>query len=287
MDAIFLIKEMLSRQQAPVKKNIPLEFLNHHSSIKRFIKSCINFIMPSASASASVSLGYIKIEAEQSGYESERLRTAWKSKDLPRRQRNLVDSQIERFRKGKPVAVFDVLVQALRNLQSHGSRGTLLEVGCSSGYYSEVLAIANMNWNYFGCDYSEAFIAMAKEYYPKVLFRVEDATKLSYADSSFDVVVSGCCLLHIPEYCAAVKETVRVARHYAVFHRTPVVLGQPNIYYRKQAYGVETVEIHFNEPEFLELLATSGLKLIACHTLDEVIFNGLGAANRTYVCEKI
>jgi hypothetical protein len=78
-----------------------------------------------------------------------------------------------------------------------------------------------------------------------------------------------------------------VTRQYAIFHRTPMVLGQPNQYYRKQAYGVETVEIHFNEPQFLELLTANGLELIASYTLDETVHNGVGTANRTYVCRKI
>ena len=110
---------------------------------------------------------------------------------------------------------------------------------------------------------------------------------LRYPAASYDMVVSGCCLLHIPEYQAAVAETARVARRYAIFHRTPVVLGQPNKYYRKQAYGVETVEIHFNEPQFLELLASSGLELIATYTLDESVHSGVGSATRTYVCRKV
>jgi hypothetical protein len=83
-----------------------------------------------------------------------------------------------------------------------------------------------------------------------------------------------------------VAETARVASRYAIFHRTPVVLGRPNKYYRKQAYGVETVEIHFNEPQLLQLLADSGLELLATHTLDETVSHGVGSATRTYVCRK-
>jgi SAM-dependent methyltransferase len=259
------------------------EWLDRHPALKRVLKALKNAVYPST----SVSSNYIQLDGDQSGLESNRLRSAWKSDDLPIRQRKLVDPQIARFRAGKQVDVFDVLVQALRPLQPIGAGGSLLEVGCSSGYYSEVLSIADVNFLYSGCDYSEAFIAMAKEKYPKVQFQVEDATSLSYQDNSFDVVVSGCCLLHIPEYATAVSETARVARQYAIFHRTPVVLGQPHRHYRKQAYGVETVEIHFNEPEFLTLLTGSGLSLIANLTLDEVVHNGVGTATRTYVCKKI
>jgi ubiquinone/menaquinone biosynthesis C-methylase UbiE len=144
-----------------------------------------------------------------------------------------------------------------------------------------------MGITYAGCDYSDAFIALARQKYPALRFEVEDATAMHYRDNAFDVVISGCCLLHIPEYQAAVSETARVARRYAIFHRTPVVLGQPNQYFRKRAYGVETVEIHFNEPEFLALLASSNLELIATYTLNEIVQDGVGSASRTYVCRKI
>lgn len=131
---------------------------------------------------------------------------------------------------------------------------------------------------------------MARQRYPERAFSVEDATSLQWADQSVDIVVSGCCLLHIPEYRQALAETARVARHYAIFHRTPVVWGQNEKWFRKKAYGVETVEIHFNEPEFLALLQNNGLQLIATFTLHEQADGSdtaRGQAVRTYVCGKL
>ena len=127
------------------------------------------------------------------------------------------------------------------------------------------------------------------EKYPLTEFAVEDATNLHYPDNKFDIVVSGCCLLHIPEYAKGIEETARVARSYAIFHRTPVVWGQPEQWYRKQAYGIESVEIHFNEPEFFALLDKNDLKLVATYTLSEESSDAsrtYGHANRTYVCRK-
>jgi len=234
-----------------------------------------------------VSSNYIEMDSTVATGESARLRAAWQAEALPRRQRELVDGQLSAYRRGEPVDVFDVMTQALRALPSDVRGMSVLEVGCSSGFYSEVFDIAGMGVTYAGCDYSEAFIALARQKYPELRFDVEDATAMNYGPDAFDVVISGCCLLHIPEYQAAVAETARVARRYAIFHRTPVVLGQPNKYYRKQAYGVETVEIHFNEPQFLELLASCGMELIATYTLDESVHGGVGSASRTYVCRKI
>lgn len=237
-----------------------------------------------------VSSNYIKINASDTEWEFRRLKKAWHAQQLPLRQRKLVDSQLTAYRKGTQIAVFDVLTNALRNLPVDISGMSLLEVGCSSGYYSEVFEIAGLNLKYYGCDYSEPFIRMAFEKYPTLNFCVDDATSLHYSDNSFDIVVSGCCLLHIPEYPKALKETVRVCKSYVVFHRTPVVWGQSEQWYRKFAYGVETVEIHFNEKEFLALIHKNELELLATYTLDEKSHsddNSSGMASRTYVCKKV
>jgi SAM-dependent methyltransferase len=258
-------------------------WVNRFPRIKAQLKSWLGWV-PYADG---VSSNYVPLRESEKTEEASRLRAAWQDLALPRRQRDLVDGQLAAFRRGQAVDVFDVMTQALRALPCDVRGMSVLEVGCSSGFYSEVFEIAGMGITYAGCDYSDAFIALARQKYPALRFEVEAATAMHYRDNVFDVVISGCCLLHIPEYQAAVSETARVARRYAIFHRTPVVLGRPNQYFRKRAYGVETVEIHFNEPEFLALLASSNLELIATYTLNEIVQDGVGSASRTYVCRKI
>lgn len=259
--------------------------LNCFPGLKRVLRGARNCFFPGVGVSSS----YVNLQGEEVNAEGQRLRNSWQDDALPQRQRELVDQQLRQYRSGAHIDVFDVFVASLRNLPNLDPYASLLEVGCSSGFYSEVVEITRLPIKYSGCDYSDAFICLAKKKYPSIDFAVEDATALRYADRSFDIVVSGCCLLHIPEYAKGVEETARVARHYAIFHRTPVVWGQPEQWYRKQAYGIETVEIHFNELEFLALLAQNGLELIATHTLSEESLDAAriqGHASRTYVCRK-
>jgi SAM-dependent methyltransferase len=208
--------------------------------LKRFphLKAVLKRLLSWARPSSGVSSHYVPFKEGEALEASSRLRAAWQAQELPLRQRELVDGQLAAYRRGVDVDVCDVMTRALRALPSDVRGMSVLEVGCSSGFYSEVFEIACLDVTYTGCDYSEAFIALAREKYPALRFDVEDATAMRYGPEVFDVVISGCCLLHIPEYEAAVAETARVARKYAIFHRTPVVLGQPNVYYRKQAYGV-------------------------------------------------
>lgn len=267
-------------------KDIVFRTLQRFPALKRQIRRLRDQLLPGH----SVSTGYVALHGQEAVLEGHQLRDSWQDEALPARQRELVDRQLQQYRQGIAVDVFDVFIQSLKSLPNLSPNMTLLEIGCSSGFYCEVLDAAGLPLRYSGCDYSSAFIAMARQRYPAKTFTVEDATCLQRPDQSIDIVVSGCCLLHIPEYRQAVAETARVARSYAVFHRTPVVWGQDEKWYRKKAYGIETVEIHFNEPSFLALLQSSGLDLIATYTLNEqndAADGSRGQAVRTYVCRKI
>jgi ubiquinone/menaquinone biosynthesis C-methylase UbiE len=172
------------------------------------------------------------------------------------------------------------------SIRDSAAMTNVLEIGCSSGYYSEVFDIAKLNISYTGVDYSQSFIDLAREYYPQRKFDVQNACCLDFPDESFDLVISGCCLLHIPEYEKAIAESVRVASKFVIFHRTPVVWGENTKYYRKTGYGVEMIEIHFNERALLELLTKHGLRVIKTYILDSSGTEHVGGALKTYLCEK-
>lgn len=217
------------------------------------------------------------------------LADAWRSEEIPRRQRELVDRQLADYRSGAPNPVFDALVDVLKSSGVAAEGGQLLEIGCSSGYYSEVLRLRGLDRiAYRGCDYSPAFVQLARECYPDTPFDVGDATALTYDAGAFDIVVSGCCILHIADYDKAIAEAARVSRKYVVFHRTPVLHAGGPVYYTKLAYGVETLEIHFNEQSLVDAFARHGLKPVAIntHALSWDAARGDALAMKTYLCVK-
>lgn len=258
-------------------------FFSRHTWLKKRVKCLLDIILPNR----SISSHYVPIAKDEALHPGNPLRQSWKDNNIPARQRKLVEQELASYRRGDAMPVFDTLISSIKTINPEGKRLSILEIGCSSGYYGEVFQIAGLNLAYSGCDYSESFIGLAQSLYPEFRFKVLDATQLNYQDGEFDIAISGCCLLHIPDYGAAIAETARVTSRYAIFHRTPMVIGEPNKYFRKQAYGVETVEIHFNEPEFLALLRSHGLEIIATHTLSETISHGRGSAVKTYVCQKM
>ncbi len=229
---------------------------------------------------------YVPLDATDAARVGNALQKAWQDAAIPSRQLSIVEAELRAFRAGAPVPVFDSFVEVLGRLPA-AARATLLEIGCSSGYYSEVLTARGIDARYQGCDYSEAFIELARRRYPNLQFDVMDATQLGYESDRFDIVVSGCCLLHILDYPSAIAETARVARGYAIFHRTPVLHKSATRHFTKDAYGVKTIEIHFNEKELVRLFAHNRLQVVDILTIDAGARNGDAFAVKTYVCRKV
>ncbi len=212
---------------------------------------------------------------------------SWKDAGVPRQQYEICTrKEINNYKNNMPVLPFDVFVDILKENVPKLDDKTMLEIGCSSGYYNEVLKIKGIKAEYHGCDYSPAFIEFAKELYPGLDFQVQDACGLTYSDGSFDIVVSGCCLLHIMDYKKAIAEAARTAKEYVVFHRTPVLHRKETSYYVKTAYGVRMFEIHFNERELLRLMRKNGLSLEDITTFNASVEDSDFFAYKTYFCSK-
>jgi ubiquinone/menaquinone biosynthesis C-methylase UbiE len=166
----------------------------------------------------------------------------------------------------------------------------VIEVGCGSGYYSEVFAtLLPGGVRYTGIDYSEAMIARACAHYPSTAFEVADATRLPYADGAFDIVFNGVSLMHIVEYQAAIREAARIAARYCVLHTVPVFRDHRTTFLRKYAYGAPVVEIIFGKPELMSLCQQSGLRLEcewACIPYDMTEVTGHYATTETYLFSK-
>jgi SAM-dependent methyltransferase len=138
---------------------------------------------------------------------------------------------------------------------------SVLDVGCGSGYYSDVFATLAGGVRYTGIDYSQAMIARARARSPLTAFEVADAVELPYAAGAFDIVFNGVSLMHIVDYPAVIREAARVANSYCIFHTVPVFLNHPTMFLRKYAYGAPVVEVIFGKQELLTLCGEAGLRL--------------------------
>lgn len=175
-------------------------------------------------------------------------------------------------------------------VQMTGSADPLIiEVGCGSGWNSEVLAhLLKRPVRYVGMDYSAAMTVLGKQCYPDVQFVVGDATALPFQDGACHILLSGTVLMHLLGYRQAVQESRRIAHCWCIFHTVPILQRRETTLLRKNAYGQMTIEVIFNETELLRLLERSGLAVR--HVLNSIPYDleavlGEPTVTRTYVCE--
>jgi len=220
---------------------------------------CYDKIRGHFSLPSQVSSHYRSITEDET---TEAMTLAWQDKSIPASQRGLVQLELEQMYNGHPRPHFSALAELIRPLVKDGT--SVLELGCASGYYYEILEyLLGRRIDYTGVDYSEAMIEMARGFYPRPRFFAADGKCLFFSDRQFDLVISSCVLLHVTEYCRHIEETCRVARDWVVVHRTPICRATPTRRMAKQAYGIETVEFCFNEQEFLQHFALQGFELNA------------------------
>jgi SAM-dependent methyltransferase len=233
----------------------------------------------------SVSMDYQALTANIDTVELE-LKDAWKDASIPSAQRTLVQTELNRMYRGDVISVYRSLAEAIRLTGCED--GLIVEVGCASGYYREVLQhLLGHAVRYIGLDYSVALVAEAQRHYGRVGFMTGDATRLPLIDAGCDVLVSGCVILHIPDYQQAIIESARASREWVIFHRTPVVDG-PTLHFTKTAYGVKCLEVAFGERELLAIFAGCDLEVVHELVISQGVTPGTPYTEfmKTYVCRK-
>jgi SAM-dependent methyltransferase len=161
------------------------------------------------------------------------------------------------------------IVALYEALESTGvAEGTILEVGCGGGYNSELISWGIPGLRYTGVDLSGSMVEVSREKYPQRDFRVASALGLPFGDNSFDIVLDGVALLHIPDWRAALAEYARVASRYVVLHGL-TLSDNPTVTFAKYAYGQPSRELIFNRTELLAECEAVALRLQASHPADD------------------
>lgn len=94
---------------------------------------------------------------------------------------------------------------ALKSLKMKPAQ-TLLDVGCGTGYFSDLAYQQNIDVN--GIDASEAFVAQAKKRNSKIKFSAGEMENLPFSDNSFDVV----CGFNSFQFAANMKNALLEAK---------------------------------------------------------------------------
>lgn len=191
------------------------------------------------------------------------LSRTWQSTSIPTRQLQLVEEQLVKWYSGSSIQEFDSLADLLGMTKPHTDR--ILEVGCSSGYYSQVMRQIRRSIRYVGIDYSFGFCELGRTRFHANSLVCGNALRLPFRDRDFPIVMSGSVLLHIKEWRRALEETMRLSSEYVILHRTPVIDAKTQTI-TKKAYGLRMVEWAFRETDLIEVCAAGGFSL--GHTVD-------------------
>jgi ubiquinone/menaquinone biosynthesis C-methylase UbiE len=101
-------------------------------------------------------------------------------------------------------------IDALVDAVGIGNGSRVLDVATGAGYIAG--AAAQRGADAIGVDFSAAQVRMARERYPTVRFEQADAEALPFDPETFDAVVNGFGLCHLPNPDVALREAFRVLK---------------------------------------------------------------------------
>jgi SAM-dependent methyltransferase len=248
------------------------------SQARRFLQGPQN-----ASPSAAISADYRVIKNGEIGGSM-----GWQEAQVAERQHQAFVPLLEDARSGRPRLDFVVAARAIQ--ATNLSDPLIVEVGCGSGYYSEVVPmLLGTSLRYVGIDYATSMTSLAHRIYPSVPFLTGDACNLPLASNCCDVLLSGTSLMHIADYRRAIAESIRVAREWLIFHTVPVMKGRSTTFLKKLAYGEQVVEVIFNQAALEGIFNEEKLSIEAVfesipYDVSEAV--GERTSTLTYLCHK-
>jgi len=214
-------------------------------------------------------VSYTELKTKEEIEEAAKMSNAWQDASIPQKQWDIsVAKELVKIDEGKyyEVPPFRAFADSLYPIRKEPINN-VLEVGASSGYYGYLMdklgyGHYDYKWEYTALDYSKAFKKFAEEKFPGIKFDIGDALNLPYNDCWFDLVISGCCMIHLFDWKRAIREAVRVSKKYVMFHRTPLLTNTTTKFFTKEAYDVPCLEIWFGMQEFYKELEKNCLRVI-------------------------
>ena len=92
----------------------------------------------------------------------------------------------------------------------------VLDVGCASGGFFNIMRSFEPHIEYTGIDLSERAVELARERYPEARFVLTEGFELPFEDNSFDIVHCTSVFNNEPNYQGMMKEMYRVSNRFVV-----------------------------------------------------------------------
>ena len=199
----------------------------------------------------------------------------------------LVAEEVAQIRLRGPHPTHLAVVHAIERIPGEGLK--LLDVGCGAGLYCAVLEGVK-RVRYEGADFNRVLIKRARRAFPGIKFYLADATELPFDDGSYDVVLAGAVLEHIPDWRRALGEMCRVAKQHLILHRTLLAASGGATRAEIQIAFQESVwRVYLNLADLIFELAAHGFKLADGGTFidyDRRTAKGHKGEHWTFLCER-
>lgn len=205
----------------------------------------------------------------------------WDNEHVAVEQRALVDQQLERWKAGEPVPHFQALHDAVASTKCPGS---ILEVGCASGYSLEMVP-EEFRPQFSGVDISGTAIEIARKRHPSGHWFHADATKPMVPEneprSKRDVVVDGSCLLHIDDWKDHLRRLCALSRRWVILHRVPIGAETKRI--ETKGYGQTFPAWRFAAADIEAEMARQRFELVQTFPADDGASTAVFAKPRRFV----
>jgi hypothetical protein len=190
---------------------------------------------------------------------------SWQNADFEE-QWKIAGPQLERMKRGDPIDVFDSFI-AIMSYIPKTKRYSFLDCACALGYYYDVIKHrVDHEIDYTGTDFAENAVTRAKARHPSVAWKKEDLTALSFADTTFDIVLASGVLEHVPSWELALLNVTRVASSYVILHRLPISRTGSFTRGQSQQYGIPTARYSFSFHQLVLFMA--GCEFAIVNSLD-------------------
>lgn len=184
----------------------------------------------------------------------------WSHPSIPPQQLAVVERELKALWSGQRISPYLELSRCLNELPTRMNLGQFLDVGAGCGHYRDALKAMGYACEYRAVDSSAAFKREAERRFPGIVYDMGEASRLTYPQSSFDVVFSSACLMYAEEPQHDVNEAARVSRRYVIFGKIPVAEKTERV--EAEAYGHPVIEWRFAESDLMDACHKAGLSLL-------------------------
>jgi ubiquinone/menaquinone biosynthesis C-methylase UbiE len=166
-----------------------------------------------------------------------------------------------------PNPLINVEEPIIRALLERMPAGRALDAACGTGRYTRYMRARGHEVE--AVDVSRAMIAQARASSPEVRFSVGSLEALPFTDGSFDLVMCGLALTHLPQISPTIAEFARVLKPggsaiLADHHPVAGLLGGSAIFQDKDRFFRNVTSFRHGHAEYISAFVAAGLEIQEC-----------------------